>query len=201
MPSRLLVYFYCTNLYIVSGGAGVSVSYPALQVLSYFLAHPCSERPLILPIYLSSAAHDFATLTSYTHFCFFAYIRRSARPPWPSFSSSRPSTPHLSSSPQPSSPQPSTPTSSSVSSSSIAAFSDYIAESCYWYSQNTPTVVLLLPRAALSLSLLLTSTQPGVGRDSTYFDANGALTGYARGILFTNAAWTAWRTLVLIGSM
>ena len=27
-------------------------------------------------------------------------------------------------------------------------------ETCYWHAQNTPTVLLLLPRTALSLSLL-----------------------------------------------
>ena len=200
MLFKLSVYLYCTNLYIVFGDAGASVSNTLLNLSSS--AHSGTERPLILPIYFSAPAHDLAALTSYTHFCFFAYIRRSARPPWPSLSYFRSSSPRLSGSPPPSSPPPSSPAhSSSSGNSSFSAYSDYIAESCYWYSQNTPTVVLLLPRAGLCLSLLLSTTQPITNRDPTYFDANGSLTGYARGVLFATIAWTAWRTLVLIGSM
>ncbi|KAF8123053.1 hypothetical protein EV363DRAFT_1107378, partial [Boletus edulis] len=36
------------------------------------------------------------------------------------------------------------------------------------------------------------------GRDSTFFRlSDGTLTDYARGVLFTNAAWTAWCALIL----
>ncbi|KAG6860666.1 hypothetical protein C0995_008853 [Termitomyces sp. Mi166 len=89
---------------------------------------------------------------------------------------------------------------------------DGLAETFWFYSQNLPTVALLLPRAGLTLGLLLSFSTPQVGeialtdagihlRDSTFFrTADGTLTNYARGVLIANAAWTAWRALVLITS-
>ena len=93
---------------------------------------------------------------------------------------------------------------------------DALAETCHFYSQNLPTVVTLLPRAGLSLALLLSFSSPeqlpgglavsdisqSIGkRDGTFFDlTNGALSGYAKGVLIANAAWTAWRILVLLVS-
>lgn len=89
---------------------------------------------------------------------------------------------------------------------------DGIAETCWFYSQNLPTVALLLPRAGLCLVLLLSFSSPQAGyvalidagsnhRDGTFFRAaDGTLTDYARGVLIANAAWTAWRTLVLLCS-
>ncbi|EIN06802.1 hypothetical protein PUNSTDRAFT_105955 [Punctularia strigosozonata HHB-11173 SS5] len=92
---------------------------------------------------------------------------------------------------------------------------DGLAETCYYYSQNLPTVALLLPRAGLALALLLA---PGVGgaavpgnvasanrgagaaRDGTYFGEDGRLTAFGRGVLFANCAWVAWRALVLLFS-
>jgi hypothetical protein len=85
----------------------------------------------------------------------------------------------------------------------------FLAETFYFYSQNLPTVALLLPRAALSLALLLSFSQPDVTvvaladagvhhRDATFFRVgDGTLTNYARGVLIANAAWTAWKVLVL----
>lgn len=86
-----------------------------------------------------------------------------------------------------------------------------LSETFFFYSQNLPTVALLLPRAGLSLALLLTfsSALPGdvaladaginTHRDGTFFRASdGTLTSYARGVLIANAAWTAWRVLVLL---
>ncbi|KAF8578536.1 hypothetical protein K439DRAFT_1648755 [Ramaria rubella] len=182
----------------------------ALQVLGVFLLYELVysfwrrwrvKRPLILPIYLSSPAHNFAAMTSFTHFCFLAYIRRSARPSLPSPSALLASLfAHTPTPPPSGSPSPS-PSDSTATSADDFALSAYIAERCYWLAQNGPTVALLLPRAALSLALLLTppaSTVPA--RDPTYFTSSGALTGYARGVLFANAAWTAWRALVLLAS-
>src|ERR1700722_9269680 len=130
---------------------------------------------MILSIYLSSPAFNFAAMSSYSTFCFLQYIRYSA------FFGDK------------------------------GSLYDGLAETFWFYSQNLPTVALLLPRAALSLALLLSfsSPQPGVialadtgtsTRDSTYFHRDGVLTGYARGVLIANAAWTAWRFLVLITS-
>ncbi|KAF8319490.1 uncharacterized protein EI90DRAFT_3132601 [Cantharellus anzutake] len=86
---------------------------------------------------------------------------------------------------------------------------DGIAETCYWYSQNLPTVVLLLPRAALCLAALFAFSGPTaravadngelpVGRDTTFFNGQGLLTSYARGSLIANAVWTLWRVMVLL---
>lgn len=88
---------------------------------------------------------------------------------------------------------------------------DGLAETFWYYSQNLPTVALLLPRAGLALALLLSfsSSQPGVlaladagisHRDGTFFRNDGTLTDYSRGVLIANAAWTAWRLLVLLCS-
>lgn len=130
----------------------------------------------MLPIYLSSPAFSLAAMTSYTNFCFLHHIRTSA------FGGEH------------------------------GSLRDGLAETFYYYSQNLPTVALLLPRAGLSLGLLLAfwSPQPGeVGltdagispRDGTYFRASDqTLTDYARGVLIANAAWTAWRILVLFVS-
>lgn len=130
----------------------------------------------MLPLYLSSSAFNFVSLTSYTNFCFMRYVRRSAF------------------------------------SGEYGGLRDGIAETCWFYSQNLPTVALLLPRAGLCLVLLLSFSSPQAGyvalidagsnhRDGTFFRAaDGTLTDYARGVLIANAAWTAWRTLVLLCS-
>jgi hypothetical protein len=89
---------------------------------------------------------------------------------------------------------------------------DGLAETFWFYSQNLPTVALLLPRAALSLALLLAYcwSDPTVvavadagmlHRDPTFFrGTDGTLTGYARGVLIANASWTAWRIVILLTS-
>lgn len=135
-----------------------------------------AERPLIVPLYLSSSGFTFVCLTSYTNFCFMQYLRFSA------FFGEN------------------------------GSLRDGLAESFWFYSQNLPTVALLLPRAGLSLALLLAFSKPNpefVGmaeagfnpRDRTFFRASdGTLSDYARGVLIANAAWTAWRILVLIVS-
>jgi hypothetical protein len=82
-----------------------------------------------------------------------------------------------------------------------------IAETCFFYSQNLPTVAMLIPRAGLSMALLFAFSSPPAystssvsSRDQTYFRLDGSLTDYARGVLFANAAWTGWRLLLLIAS-
>lgn len=92
--------------------------------------------------------------------------------------------------------------------------SDGVAETCSWYSQSEcrtnlistrskltyfsptdwPTVLLLLPRAGLSLAILLLFGTTAYGgpnenatqRDSAYFQRNGTLTGFAQGVLLTS---------------
>ncbi|KAF9034712.1 hypothetical protein BDZ89DRAFT_506302 [Hymenopellis radicata] len=128
------------------------------------------KRPPIAPIYLTSSSFNYAAIQSYAHFCFINAIRSGAF--------------------------------------TFGNIRDGLAETCWFYSQNLPTVTLLLPRAAISIVLLLNfSSVPsdapttGIqGRDGAFFGDDGSLNGYSRGILFVNAAWTAWRTLVLIVS-
>ncbi|KAI6144490.1 hypothetical protein BKA82DRAFT_4178517 [Pisolithus tinctorius] len=132
------------------------------------------RRPLIVPLYLSSSGFNFVSMTSYTNFCFMQYIRFSA------FFGEN------------------------------GSLRDGLAETFWFYSQNLPTVALLLPRAGLVLTLLFVFSYPNPEyvamaeagfspRDRTFFRASdGTLTSYARGVLIANAAWTAWRILVLI---
>ena len=133
----------------------------------------CPERPLILPIYFSSAAFNFAAMSSYVNFSFLYHIRASA------FAGEH------------------------------GSLADGLAETFYFYSQNLPTVALLMPRAGLCLALLFAFSSPdpnvlaladaGISRrDGTFFRTDGTLTDYARGVLVANAAWTAWRMLVLL---
>ena len=78
----------------------------------------------------------------------------------------------------------------------------FLAETFYFYSQNLPTVALLLPRAALSLALLLSFSQPDVSvvaladagvryRDTAFFRVgDGMLSDYDRGYsLPTRRGW------------
>jgi len=163
------------NSSIPSTVAGASVSASNLAPSTDF-TDCLAERPLIVPLYLSSSGFTFVCLTSYTNFCFMQYLRFSA------FFGEN------------------------------GSLRDGLAESFWFYSQNLPTVALLLPRAGLSLALLLAFSKPNpefVGmaeagfnpRDRTFFRASdGTLSDYARGVLIANAAWTAWRILVLIVS-
>ncbi|KAI0773116.1 hypothetical protein BD413DRAFT_656388 [Trametes elegans] len=162
-------YIACWFTWIVA----VTVVY---ELVYSFIRRWRVKRPLILPIYFSSSAFNFAAMSSYVNFCFMYHIR-------------------------------------------ICAFfgdhgslRDGLAETFYFYSQNLPTVALLMPRAALSLALLFAFSSPepaavaladaGMGRrDGAFFRASDeTLTGYARGVLIANAAWTAWRILVLLFS-
>ncbi|KAG9047410.1 hypothetical protein FS837_002306 [Tulasnella sp. UAMH 9824] len=108
--------------------------------------------------------------------------------------------------------------SSTVSSSSSVGSSrfggrnalQFLAESCWFYSQNMPTIVTLLPRLALTLALYLAFVGPStgatlgsnnsLGRDGTFFGGHGELSGYAKVIVWLQIAWGLWRTMVLLGS-
>ncbi|KAF7308603.1 OPT oligopeptide transporter [Mycena chlorophos] len=134
------------------------------------------KRPVMLPLYLSSSGFNLVCMTSFTNFCYMQHLRYSA------FFGEH------------------------------GSWRDGMAETFSFYSQNLPTVALLLPRAGLSLALLLSYSSPDVGivaladagtslRDKTFFRAdNGTLTDYARGVLLANAAWTAWKTLLVLCS-
>ncbi|KZV67016.1 hypothetical protein PENSPDRAFT_688528 [Peniophora sp. CONT] len=145
------------------------------------------RRPLIMPLYLSAPAFNFVSMTSYNNFCFFQHIRAAAVPHGRAHA---------------------------VLPSAEGAWRDALAESFYFYSQNLPTVALLLPRAGITLAVLLGFWSPtplpdgqslanvssAVSmRDGTFFDSQtGGLSGYAKGVLAASAAWAAWRILVLL---
>lgn len=168
------------------------------------------ERPLILPIYLSSPGFSLACIGSYTRFCFLQHIR------WSGFTTAPPPSPYR---PVPTRSSSASSTSSTAPSSSsngsflgMSSVGTGLAESAWFYSQNTPTICLLLPRLALSLALLLSfsSANPqvgilvreglvGGGRDGTWFEGEGGtLSVYARGVLWANVGWGVWRVGVLI---
>ncbi|KAJ3979955.1 hypothetical protein F5890DRAFT_807692 [Lentinula detonsa] len=142
------------------------------ELVYSFIRRWRTKRPAIYPIYLSSPAFTFASLTSYSNFCFLQHLRYSA------FFGEH------------------------------GGIRDGLTETFWFYSQNLPTVALLLPRAGLSLALLFSFSSgntsiAGAGispRDATFFRDDGALTDYARGVLIANAAWTAWKILVLFAS-
>ncbi|KIO32402.1 hypothetical protein M407DRAFT_214369 [Tulasnella calospora MUT 4182] len=108
--------------------------------------------------------------------------------------------------------------SSTVSSSSSVGSSrfgnrnvfQFIAETCWFYSQNMPTIITLLPRLALTLALYLAFVGPStgatlgsnnsLGRDGTFFGGHGELSGYAKVIVWLQIAWGLWRSIVLLGS-
>ena len=142
-----------------------------------------------MPLYLSAPASNFVCMTSYNNFCFFQHIRAAAIPHGRAYA---------------------------VLPSAEGAWRDALAETFYFYSQNLPTVALLLPRAGITLAVLLEFWSPtplpdgqslanissAVSmRDGTFFDMNtGGLSGYAKGVLAASAAWAAWRILVLLVS-
>ncbi|CAL1702863.1 unnamed protein product [Somion occarium] len=176
--------------YIACWFTQIFVVFLLYELVYSFIRRWRVKRPLILPLYLSSPGFNFVSMTSYTNFCFMYFIRSSAFAPFASTSSS------VSQHEEP-------PHSGSLR--------DGLAETFYFYSQNLPTVALLAPRATLSLALLLAFSSPlpfpqgdtGIfsKRDGTFFRAeDGTLTSYARGVLIANAAWTAWRILVLLVS-
>ena len=171
----LLQSFLYMNSSIPSIGVGelVSRASPFSTPPPFLICAILSERPLIIPIYLSSPAFNLASMTSYNTYSFLRHIRSTAWDP-----------------------------------ERGGSIRDGIAETCWYLSQNTANIALLLPRAGLSLALLLTfsSSQPGtlaladsgsIRRDQTFFNPqDGTLSGYAEGVLIANAAWAAWRTLV-----
>jgi hypothetical protein len=160
----------------------------------FFSIHQFSHlflgRPLMLPIYLSSSAFNYAAMTSYNNFSFLQHLRFSAFFPEPATTPQSPSDPEYDAFPDGS-----------------QSWKSGIAETFFFYSQNLPTVVMLLPRAGLSMALLFAFSSPSAFdipsvslRDQTFFRSDGSLTDYARGVLYANAAWTGWRLLVLIAS-
>ena len=149
--------------------------------------HSCSHpgHPLLLPIYLSSPAFNFVAMSSYDHFCFLQHIHTLA---FPSINLN------------------------AILPSAEGLLRNVLAEMCFFYAQNLPTIVTLLLCTGLALALLLLFFSPECGglllsdidqsiahRNGTFFDkSTGALTCYAKGVLIANAAWAAWRVLVLL---
>ncbi|KAF8907061.1 hypothetical protein CPB84DRAFT_1744844 [Gymnopilus junonius] len=199
--------------YIASWLAWIFVICVVYELVYSFSRRWRLRRPLMLPIYLSSPAFKFVAMTSYNTFCFLQLLRLAAF------------IPKLANTLSPVSHTFDASDDIYVSdeedelSSSESGWKQGLAETCFFYSQNLPTVALLLPRAGLCLALLFTfsSPQPSLNalitnsglstsnlnnRDATFFrqDGTGALTSYARGVLIANAAWAGWRILVLLVS-
>ena len=82
---------------------------------------------------MPSLTFNFVAMSSYDHFCFLQHIRSSAFP---------------------------YVNSSAVLPSAEGSLRDALAETCYFYAQNLPTIVTLLPRAGLALALLLSFFNP-----------------------------------------
>ncbi|UZJ51029.1 hypothetical protein CBS101457_000349 [Exobasidium rhododendri] len=87
---------------------------------------------------------------------------------------------------------------------------DFTIESFWFVSQNWPTVLTLLPRGVILIVVLVlynphsgTASAPVQSqvRDPVYFDqATGLFTSFSFIILLINAAWIAWRTILLFAS-
>ncbi|KAF9496860.1 hypothetical protein BDN71DRAFT_1505317 [Pleurotus eryngii] len=208
-------YLFCSAVWLF----GIVMMYEGIYC---FVRRWRIKRPLVLPIYLSSPAFNYAVMTSYSTFCFLMQIRWGSIAPAPS---SQPAS--LSRSAQstgsrhpndPSDPTTIVPEKELVAVSALPSSSEYggwkqfIAESCWFYSQNLPTVSMLVPRAGLVLALLFTfssvqsvttgtASNPATPRDPTYFRVqDGSLTAYARGVLMANGIWAAWRILLVLFS-
>ena len=168
------------NSFIPSTGVGELVSRVSpfqIPRSPFLMGTILLERPLIIPIYLSSPAFSLASMTSYNTYSFLRHVRSAAWDP-----------------------------------ERGGSIHDGIAETCWYLSQNTANIALLVPRAGLCLALLLTfsSSQPGtlaladtgsIRRDQTFFNPDdGTLSGYAKGVLIANATWTAWRTVVWLSA-
>jgi hypothetical protein len=145
-----------SSILIIVVGASVStLGFDVIEDRSYHCLHP--GRPLILPIYLSSPAFNYVAMSSNDHFCFLQHIRSSAFPYVKS---------------------------SAVLPSAEGSLRDALAETCYFYAQNLPTIVTLLPHTGLALLLLSffsPENLPGglslsdvdqsiTSRDGTFFD-------------------------------
>ncbi|EIW73958.1 hypothetical protein CONPUDRAFT_86097 [Coniophora puteana RWD-64-598 SS2] len=160
--------------YIASWAVWIFIVTIMYEVIYSFYRRWRVKRPLLVPLYLSTSAFNLASMTSYSHFSLMQHIR------WSAFFGES------------------------------GSIRDGLAETFWWYSQNLPTVALLLPRAGLCLALLFAFSFPNPeyvslldagasNRDDTYFrSSDGTLTDYSRGVLIANAAWAAWRILLLI---
>ncbi|KAJ3485608.1 hypothetical protein NLJ89_g11885 [Agrocybe chaxingu] len=148
------------------------------------------RRPLILPIYLSSSAFNLAALTSYNTFSFLQHLRFSAF--FPEYARAL-------------SPlSPSDPDYSFADEQDQdyygqeSSWKQGLAETCFFYSQNLPTVALLLPRAGLCLALLF-----AFGSAPEVLSVFGVTTSGAGNLARRDATFfrpDAWRSLVLLAS-
>ncbi|KIY70224.1 hypothetical protein CYLTODRAFT_451904 [Cylindrobasidium torrendii FP15055 ss-10] len=137
------------------------------------------KRPNMYPLYMSSVSFNYTAIQSYDHFCFMQTLRLSAFGFYNGL------------------------TLTEKGLRLEGDMKDGLAETAYFYSQNLPTVALLLPRAGISIAILLQLTSLSIdnqlaGRDATFFTSVGTLSEYSRVILYVNAIWVAWRAIVLI---
>lgn len=87
---------------------------------------------------------------------------------------------------------------------------DFLIETCWFFSQNWPTVLTILPRGII-LTIFLVIYHPtsnsnriplnGQVRDPVYYNtSSGLLTSFSYVILLINTAWIAWRVLLLLAA-
>ncbi|KDN44383.1 hypothetical protein K437DRAFT_138993 [Tilletiaria anomala UBC 951] len=95
-----------------------------------------------------------------------------------------------------------------------ATSTDFFIETCWYYSQNWPTIITLIPRAIICIIVLVLynpsgtlsstlSSTPGLmsARDPFFFDsATDLLSTYASIVLVVYLGWVSWRALVLVVS-
>ncbi|MCO5555757.1 hypothetical protein L7F22_009302 [Adiantum nelumboides] len=87
---------------------------------------------------------------------------------------------------------------------------DFLIETFWFFSQNWPTVLTILPRGII-LTILLVNYNPtsnqnriplnGQMRDPVYFNSStGLLTSFSYVVILINTAWIAWRVVLLCAS-
>ena len=129
------------------------------------------------PLYLSASAHNLVSITSYSNFSFFRFIRRTAK-------------------------DSSAGDQSGSWQDGWAEQCFFYSQNLPTVATLLPRAALCL---ALLFTFAIPGegqANGAVRRDPTFFHvSNGTLTAYARGVLITNAVWVAWRTLLVLGSL
>ncbi|CAD6908472.1 unnamed protein product [Tilletia controversa] len=89
-----------------------------------------------------------------------------------------------------------------------ASSSQFFTETLWFFSQNWPTIITLLPRAIICAAILLiyhpddtSFSTPPSPRDQVYFEPESQLLStYAYVVLLINVGWASWRVLLFASS-
>ncbi|KAJ7018483.1 hypothetical protein C8F04DRAFT_382851 [Mycena alexandri] len=132
------------------------------------------KRPIVLPLYLSSAAFNLVSMTSYTNFCFMQHLRYSA------FVGENGSF-------------------RNGMAETFWFYSQNLPTAALLLPRAGLCLALLLGFSSPDVGVVALADAGMNHRDKTFFRTNdGTLTNYARGLLFANAAWALWRVLVVL---